>query len=164
MIHPENRLSNCLLHISGNNCKIIVDQHCILSNVELWIEDEGGVIQIGYRTTMEGGHIAATEGQAISIGEDCMFSHRIEIRNGDSHAIFDSKTKQRINVAESIIIGNHVWLGADAKILKGAIVGDNSVVTTGAIIASKCEDSNAIYGGIPAKKIKEDIAWIRERS
>ncbi|WP_269225988.1 acyltransferase [Flavobacterium eburneipallidum] len=163
-IHPENRLNNCLLHISGNNCHIIIGEHCILSNTELWIEDDGGTIEIGYRTTIEGGHIAATEGKAIAIGEDCMFSHRIEIRNGDSHAIYDKESKQRINTAQSIVVGNHVWLGADAKILKGASIADNSIVATGAIVTGKHEDSDAIYGGIPAKKIKEGITWIRERS
>ncbi|MBC7845818.1 MAG: acyltransferase [Flavobacterium sp.] len=163
IIHPENRLYNCLLHISGNNCKIIIGKHCVLSHAELWIEDDGGKIEIGYRTTMEGGHIAATEGQSITIGEDCMFSHRIEIRNGDSHAIYDEQSKLRINAAESILIGNHVWLSADAKILKGTVIGDNSIVATGAIVTGKCEELNAIYGGVPARKIKESISWIRER-
>lgn len=163
-IHPENRLNNCLLHVSGNNCQIIIGEHCILSNVELWIEDDGGKIEIGYRTTIEGGHIAATEGKSISIGEDCMFSHRIEIRNGDSHAIYDNESKQRINTAQSIVVGNHVWLGADVKILKGASIADNSIVATAAIVTSQFEDCNAMYGGIPAKKIKEGIVWIRERS
>jgi acetyltransferase-like isoleucine patch superfamily enzyme len=164
LIHPENRLYNCLLHISGNNCKIIIGQHCILSNAELWIEDNGGEIEIGYRTTMEGGHIAATEGKSITIGVDCMFSHRIEIRNGDSHAIYDTESRKRINKAQSIVVGNHVWLGADAKILKGASIGDNSIIATGAIVTGKHEDLNAVYVGIPAKKIKEGVFWMRERN
>lgn len=163
IIHPENRLYNCLLHILGNNCKIVIGKHCMLSHTELWIEDDEGEIQIGYRTTMEGGHIAATEGKSISIGEDCMFSHRIEIRNGDSHAIYDEQSKERINPAESILIGNHVWLGADAKVLKGSVLGDNSIIATGSIVTGKCEDYNAIYGGVPARKIKEGVTWIRER-
>jgi acetyltransferase-like isoleucine patch superfamily enzyme len=164
LIHPENRLYNCLLHISGDNCKIEIGEHCILSHTELWIEDDGGKIQIGYRSTIEGGHIAATEGESISIGEDCMFSHRIEIRNGDSHAIYDEQSKLRINPAESVLIGNHVWLGADAKILKGSIVGDNSIIATGAIVAGKLAENNTIYAGIPAKKIKEGVNWERERN
>lgn len=164
VIHPENRLNNCILHISGNNCEILIGKHCIISHTELWIEDDNGKIEIGYRTTIEGGHIAATEGKSISIGEDCMFSHRIEIRNGDSHAIYDTFTNQRVNAAESIFIGNHVWLGADTKILKGAIIGNNSIVATGGIVTGKCDDFNSIYGGVPAKKIKENINWIRERN
>ena len=160
-ISPENRLTKCMIYVKGNNCEIIVDKHCNLSNVELWIEDNGGKINIGYRTTMVGGHIAATEGKSINIGEDCMFSHRIEIRNGDSHSIFNT-TNQRINYANDVIIGNHVWLGADVKVLKGVTILDGSIVATGSIVSNNV-DSNSIFAGIPAKKIKENIHWKRER-
>lgn len=162
IIHPENRLNNCLLHIYGNNCKIVIGKHCVLLNVELWIEDNGGEIKIGYHTTMEGGHIAATEGRSIFIGEDCMFSHRIEIRNGDSHAIFDLQSDSRINNARNITISDHVWLGADVKVLKGADIGTNAIIGTGSIITGKVEP-NSIYVGSPAKKVKSSIYWTRNR-
>lgn len=161
-IAPENRLNNCLLHISGNNCEINIAEHCILSHLELWIEDDGCKISIGYRTTSEGGHIAATEGKYISIGEDCMFSHGIEIRNGDSHSIFDNISKQRTNPAQPIIIGDHVWLGADVKILKGVTIESRAIIATGAIVTNFVK-GNSIYAGIPAKKVKENIYWERER-
>lgn len=162
IINPENRLKNCKLFIKGNNCEIIVGKHSILNHLELWIEDDSGKINIGCHTTIEGGHIAATEGTKIMIGEDCMFSHRIEIRNGDSHSIFDIKSSKRINNAKDVKIGNHVWLGADTKILKGSIIDDGSVIATGAIVTSHVE-SNSIYAGVPAKKVKENIYWERER-
>jgi len=162
IITPENRLNNCLLYIRGNNCEIIIDKHCILSNLELWIEDDGGKIIVGYRTTVEGGHIAATEGKTIAIGEDCMFSNNIEIRNGDSHAIFDKTNEQRTNNAKSIKIGDHVWLGSDVKVLKGSIIGDNAIVSTGAIVTGLIEN-NSINAGIPSKKIKDNIYWTRDR-
>jgi acetyltransferase-like isoleucine patch superfamily enzyme len=161
-IAPENRLSNCLIFIKGNYCEINISKHCIISNTEIWIEDDYGVINIGYRTTMEGGHIAATEGKKITIGEDCMFSHRIEIRNGDSHSIYNVIDNQQINFAKDISIGNHVWMGADAKVLKGVTIDDGAIIASGAIITGKV-DSNSIYGGIPARKIKDSIYWKRER-
>jgi len=164
IIHPENRLSNCLIYISGNDCQIIIDKHCILSNLELWIEDDGGQIHIGCLSTMEGGHIACTEGQIISIGKDCMFSNKITIRNGDSHAIYEKDSNLRINSSESIFIGNHVWLGAESKILKGSIIADNSIIGTGSIVTGKFTDLNSIYAGIPARKIKDNIYWKRERN
>lgn len=164
IIHPENRLSNCLIYIFGNDCQIIINKHCILSNIELWIEDDGGQIHIGCFSTMEGGHIACTEGKSIIIGQDCMFSNKIMIRNGDSHSIFEKDSNRRINSSESIFIGNHVWLGADSKILKGSIISDNCIIGTGAIVSGKCNDMNSIYAGTPARKIKENINWKRERN
>lgn len=161
-IASENRLNSCLIYVSGNNCEIHIEKHCILTNLEIWIEDDGGKILIGKRTTIEGGHIASTEGKSITLGEDCMFSHGIEIRNGDSHSIFNFETNERINNAKSVEIENHVWLGADSKILKGAIVGEGSIISTSAVVTGAVE-KNTIYAGIPAKKVKENIYWKRER-
>jgi acetyltransferase-like isoleucine patch superfamily enzyme len=163
IIHPETRLRNCLFYINGNNCKIEVGKHCILANTQFWIEDDLGSISIGCNTTFEEVHIAATEGNSISIGNDCMLSSNIQIRNGDSHTILDLNSQQRINKGKNITIGDHVWLGEGVKILKGAQIKSNSIIGTGSILSNLVVENNCIYAGIPAKKIKENITWKRER-
>jgi acetyltransferase-like isoleucine patch superfamily enzyme len=162
LIHPENRLSNCKISIYGSSCTVIIEKHCILTNVELWIEDNHGEIKIGSLTTIEGGHIAVTEGGSVTIGKDCMFSHEIVIRNGDSHTIYSQLTNQRINCASDVFIGDHVWFGEGVKVLKGSKIENGSIIATGAIVSGTVEN-NSIYAGIPAKKIKDNIHWIRER-
>jgi len=159
----KSRLNNCLFHINGDNIKIHIGENCILSNLELWIEDNNGEIKIGSNTTVEGGHFAATEGEKIIIGSDCMFSSNIQIRNGDSHPTFDVVSGKRLNYASSIRIGDHVWLGYNSTILKGSVIASNSIVGTGAIVSGKCIDENSIYVGTPAKKVKESIRWERHR-
>jgi len=161
-IAPKVRLINCLLNIHGNNCKIRIDPYCTFKNVELWIEDDGSQIIIDPRTTIEGGHLASTEGKTILIGNDCMFSNHIEIRNGDSHSIFNTESSQRINPAKDVRIGNHVWLGADVKVLKGTVIDDGAIIGTGSIVSGLI-DSNCIYAGVPAKKVKEHVSWRRDR-
>lgn len=162
IINPKNRMTNCVIHISGNNCLIKIDDHCILKDLELWIEDDGSKIRIGNRTTIEGGHIAATEGEEINIGNDCMFSSGIQIRNGDSHSIYDLINNKRINHAIQVKIGSHVWLGNDVKVLKGSIIDDNTVIGTGSIVTGHLS-SNSIYVGAPTKKVGENIYWERTR-
>ena len=161
-IHPENRLTGCTIHVIGNDCEVEIAEHCILSHLEIWIEDDGGKVIIGRKTTVESGHFAATEGKSITIGEDCMFSHRIQIRNGDSHSIICSDSNSRLNFAKDVIIDNHVWLGSDVCVLKGSTIGQGSVVASGAIVTGVI-DSNSIYAGVPAKKIRDGIKWERER-
>ena len=161
-IAPKDSLINCMIYINGNNCKIRVEKNCTLKNVQLWIEDDGGEIIINNKTTMEGGHIAATEGESIIIGTDCMFSNKIEIRSGDSHSIYQTDSTHRINPAKGVRIGNHVWLGADVKVLKGSVIQDGSIIGTGSIVTGIVK-ANSIYAGNPAKLIKEDINWLRDR-
>ncbi len=112
---------------------------------------------------MEGGHIASTEGETITIGNDCMFSNDIEIRNGDSHSIIKANTDERLNWAESVTIGNHVWLTAHVRVLKGSCIANNSIIANSSIVTNQLNVPNAIYGGMPAKMLKTNIDWDRDR-
>lgn len=54
---------------------------------------------------------------------------------------------------ESVIIGNDVWIGANAVILPGVHIGDGAVICAGAVV-SKNVEPYAIVGGVPAKTIR----------
>lgn len=150
------------IHIKGNNIKLNIGNSVSIKGGDLWLEDDATKIWIGSNTTIEKAHIAVTEyGKEIKIGKDCMIAKEVEIRSGDSHSIIDDKF-QRINHAKNILIGNHVWIGNRAIILKGVEIGDNSIIATGAIVTSNVP-INVISGGIPSKTIKENINWKRER-
>ena len=90
-----------------------------------------------------------------------MFSNDIEIRNGDSHSIIDKDTNKRVNYAQSVIIGNHVWLTAHTRVLKGSQIPHSCIIANSCVVSGKLENSNAIYGGIPANLLKENIDWNR---
>lgn len=160
LIGEYSFLHNCKISISGCNNTIIIGENVRLSNASFWIEGNDNLIELGSYTTIEGGEFATLEGTSIRIGTDCMFSHSIEFRISDSHMIYDM-TGIRINPAKSIVIGNHVWLGAHVKILKGAQIASESIVGIGAIVTSPLLTPNSIYAGIPARKIKENITWSR---
>ena len=54
---------------------------------------------------------------------------------------------------KSIVIGNNVWIGANATVLPGVTIGDNAIVAAGAVV-TKDVAPNSIVGGVPAKFIK----------
>lgn len=137
--------------------------HTIVSNTSFVIEDDCGSIVIGKDFTMEGGEIAATEGEAITIGEDCMFSSYVEIRNGDSHVILDKETGKRTNYAKSVTIGNHVWLTAHVRVLKGSVIPDECIVGNSSVLSGKFDTPNSVLAGNPAKQVKTRITWNRFR-
>ena len=90
-------------------------------------------------------------------------NNNIEIRTGDSHSIIDKKDNIRINHAKSITINNHVWIGAHSSILKGTCINNNSIVATRSVVTKVFNEENIIIGGIPAKQIKNNINWLKER-
>jgi len=57
-----------------------------------------------------------------------------------------------------IVIGDHVWIGLNATILKGVRIADGSVVAAGAVV-TRDVPGNTLAGGVPASKIKENVTW-----
>ena len=58
-----------------------------------------------------------------------------------------------INIYRKIKVGNNVFFGANSSIMPGVTIGDNVVIAANSLVTKDCE-SNYVYGGIPAKKIK----------
>lgn len=56
-------------------------------------------------------------------------------------------------MGRSILIKRNAWIGANATILPGVTIGENSVVAAGAVVSKDVPD-NVVVGGIPAKIIK----------
>lgn len=54
---------------------------------------------------------------------------------------------------DNCIIGNDIWIGAGAQVLRGVSVGDGSVIAAGAIV-TKDVPPYSIVAGIPARVIK----------
>lgn len=54
---------------------------------------------------------------------------------------------------QPVVIGDDVWIGANAVILPGVTIGHHVVVAAGAVVTKDVPD-NCIVGGVPAKIIK----------
>ena len=149
------------IFIKGNNNILYIGDNCVVNNTSIILDNEGAEIRIGNKTSIAKAQIVSLEPYNIEIGEDCMLSYDIEIRNTDSHKIYDKNTNKRINEGNGVSIGNHVWLGMRAIILKGVTIEDNSIVAGGSIV-TKDVKVNTIVSGNPAKQIKENVYWTRE--
>ena len=154
-------LSLANIFIKGNNNILYIGDNCVVNNTSIILDNEGAEIRIGNKTSIAKAQIVSLEPYNIEIGEDCMLSYDIEIRNTDSHKIYDKNTNKRINEGNGVSIGNHVWLGMRAIILKGVTIEDNSIVAGGSIV-TKDVKVNTIVSGNPAKQIKENVYWTRE--
>lgn len=92
--------------------------------------------------------------ESIKIGEDVAISHNVTIMDSDAHEIINEGYKK----TKPIVIGNHVWIGSGAMILKGVRIGDGTVIAAGSIVTHDFPN-NCIAAGIPAKIIKKDVTW-----
>jgi acetyltransferase-like isoleucine patch superfamily enzyme len=155
------RLENTRIKIQGLQNQLIIDEDCRIGGGSLWITGHDCQLIIGKNTTIVEATIGA-EGPktSVTIGEDCMFAHGIDIRSGDSHSIIDLASNERLNHAQDINIGNHVWIAAKCHVLKGVSIGSNSIVGAGSIV-TKDVPENCIVAGVPAQVKKTKVTWLR---
>jgi acetyltransferase-like isoleucine patch superfamily enzyme len=55
---------------------------------------------------------------------------------------------------DPVIVGDDIWIGANAVILPGVTIGRHAVVAAGAVVTKDVPD-NCIVGGVPAHIIKD---------
>jgi acetyltransferase-like isoleucine patch superfamily enzyme len=128
---------------------------------------ENGKCAVGDFTLLNGALIMAEE--RIDIGSHCLVSWNVGIADSDFHPL---EPAQRMIDAQALApffknrpprprlktapvkIGDNVWIGMGAVILKGVTIGDNSVVAAGAIV-SKSIPANTIVAGNPAEVVKK---------
>ena len=85
---------------------------------------------------------------------------------GDGHTVCDKGSTYRTNISQNIEIGDHVWIGTRVIIGKGCKIGKNSIIAAGSVCTEgglRDEKSNVIIGGNPARVMKGDVNWLRER-
>lgn len=112
-------------------------------------------------SSFSGVSLRVYEAKNIIIGRDCMFSWSIWASTCDYHPIMDIKSNNRLNYSKSIYIGDHVWCGQEAGILKGSFIASGAVIGAKSMVIKQCY-SNTINAGNPAKQIKCDIFWLRD--
>lgn len=128
---------------------------------------ENGRCTIGNFTLLNGALIMAEE--KIEIGSYCLVSWNVGIADSDFHPLepaqrlvdakalapyFNNRPSRPKLRTAPVKIGNNVWIGMNAVILKGVTIGENSVVAAGAVV-TKSVEPNTVVGGNPAIVVKQ---------
>jgi acetyltransferase-like isoleucine patch superfamily enzyme len=76
--------------------------------------------------------------------------------NSGSHSYSDGSIpyRKQPHECEPITIGRDVWIGAHVVILKGSVLGDGCIISSGAVVSGTVAPY-AIVGGVPARKFAE---------
>jgi len=128
---------------------------------------QNGRCTVGDFTLMNGALVMAEE--LIEIGSYCLISWNVGIADSDFHPL--APAQRRLDAlalapyykerpprppicTAPVRIGDNVWIGMNAVILKGVTVGENSVVAAGSVVTKSIEP-NTVVAGNPATVVKK---------
>jgi acetyltransferase-like isoleucine patch superfamily enzyme len=109
-------------------------------------------VSIGKSTFINYGCMFNTSAH-ISIGKNCDVGMGVLFATS-THELGTPTQRAGKAISKPISIADGVWVGARAVILPGVRIESGAVVAAGAVVAGNIE-SNALYAGVPAKKIRD---------
>ena len=112
-----------------------------------------GEVSIGAKTVL-GQECTISAYQHVSIGRECVIADRVMLIDFD-HGVVEVDRPIRLQgiYKRDVRVGNNVWIGYGACILRGVTVGDNAIVGTSAVV-TKDVPANAVVAGIPARVVR----------
>lgn len=133
-----------------------------------------GSIRIGQLCTFENGTLVRSSNGNITIGDKVYINRNCNIVSheninigkyttiGPNVCIYDhdhdfrSIERNRRFITGPISIGENVWIGANAIILKGVNIGDNAVIAAGAVVSKNVENDTILISKQMNHMIKLD--------
>ena len=133
-----------LLQFNFNNAEII--SNCYFDNKNVTIGRDSFVNRFCQF------HSGESEGKGIYIGEKCYIAMNVNFCC-ITHEIGEEDMRAGRIISGGIYIENGVWIGANSVILPNITIGKGCIIAAGSVVTKDC-DSNSLYGGNPARKLK----------
>lgn len=157
-----------LLNIHGDPEHLRIGPHARIRG-EIMVFAHSGKINIGSWFFLGPGSMIWSSSKAgVTIGDRVLVSSGVVIHDTNGHpidaaarfeqtkAIFSSGHPSKISdiLAEPISLGNDVWIGAGAIILKGVTIGDGAIVGAGSVV-TKDVPPYCVVAGTPARVVRK---------
>ena len=92
---------------------------------------------------------------SLTLGDEVMFGPNVLVSTGD-HQFDGNSFRHSESKKQDVIIGEGSWIGGNSSILGYSIVPKRSVIAAGSVVSkNSCNGVSGIYGGVPAKFIKQ---------
>jgi acetyltransferase-like isoleucine patch superfamily enzyme len=98
-----------------------------------------------------------TVGRSVRIGRHCLLAGGVQVFDMDGHPLDAARRRAGeptpIEEMEPVVIGDDVWIGRGALILKGVRLGDRSVIAARAVV-TRDVSPDSIVAGNPARVVR----------
>ena len=167
--------------VLGPGCRVGPGAWCFNPRPKSSIQLGASVVCRGILRVETFGHGTIAVGDHVYIGDDCIIScaqrveigrgtllaHGVQVFDNDSHptdallreqdllTILGERSGARPPLASaSVSIGDRVWIGFNAIVLKGVRIGEASIVGAGSVVAADVPPYSVVAGN-PARLVKQ---------
>ncbi len=117
---------------------------------------EKSLIKIGKNTNINN-NLTIICNEKVEIGCDCLIGEEVKIYDSDFHGIHPENRRGNKGKIASVTIGNNVWIGSRAIILKGVQIGTGSIIGAASVVTSDVPE-NVIFAGSPARLVQHLVS------
>jgi acetyltransferase-like isoleucine patch superfamily enzyme len=120
----------------------------------------GAILEIGGSSVIQSGITCDTKIlvlKRVVIGKDFGCSWNCFITDSDWHGV-EHAGKPSPSQSD-VVIGDRVWICPDCSILKGSVIGNDSIIGTKSMLRGKTFPPNSLIAGIPAKAVEGNVKW-----
>ena len=147
-IYPKETMK---LRIDEGGKLIINGTVSFFTNTNIHV-GKNAVLSVGAGTYINEGTKISIKTKCI-IGKKCAISNDVTILDSDFHKIIGNDKEEN-----GVTIGDHVWIGADATILKNVKIGNDCIIGAGSLVLRDIPDGCLVVGN-PARIVKENVCW-----
>lgn len=158
-------LSTAKCRNSGDKSNIYIGNHCTIGGN--FIALFGGVINVGNNVYVGPNTIIEAK-EGVYIEDNVIIANDVLICDNNNHPtspadrmkmsecsnyLTDPLWSWNTSISKKIRIESNVWIGRDARILKGVTIGKGSIVALGAVVTHDVPPYSIVAGN-PAKVVK----------
>jgi acetyltransferase-like isoleucine patch superfamily enzyme len=156
-----------IVNIAQDRSKISLGAHGRIRG-EVLVFAYGGRIRIGdWFYLGAGSSIWSSNGEGITIGDRVLISEKVMIHDTNSHPLSSKKRFSQTEklfysghpkidpgvLSSPISIGDDVWIGYGASILKGVTIGEGAIVGAGSVVTKDVPPYTVVVGN-PARIVR----------
>lgn len=148
-LRPRGSRAECYLRVESGG-KLLVRERLRLGCQSTLQVNGGGHFEVGQMGTNLNCNIQCSN--KIIIGEDVMLGRDVMIYDSDYHQTGVNGKKSQVT------IGDHVWIGSRAMLMKGSRIGEGAIVSANAWVTGRVKE-HTMVSGMPARRIMEHVDW-----
>jgi galactoside O-acetyltransferase len=112
------------------------------------------IVELGDGAEINNNGYIKSEGAGIHIAERALLGSNVQILDSDFHDLHPDRRRGGQPAMAPVHLGENVFIGDGAKILKGVTIGRDSVVGAGSVV-TRSIPAGVIAAGNPARVVRE---------